>query len=386
MKKLAITSILILIALQTLGTMPQTCYGNPALSLKVIDAYFSPLAYPGSSNTDLYLVLNNTSGGAILYAIFNVTLPEGFVIKEPVVRLSGRINRGETFTVRFTGVFIPSNAQVGAYTVEVSVNAITTAYAFPETKTFDVQVQVEEAPPETPIMLAAVNTFYGGSPAPLLQSAKNVEVSVNLVNTLSETISSMIVNVTKTPPGVHVQAIRGTYINGMAPGGSCNVELTVDVDAEAPVGEDYFILNITYVKIVEEASITLNQEISVPVTVESFHSCMSDALEVVDSRWYEGTVGPNTYGAHLVVLVRNIYVDGLRGAVLELELPEGMRNALDNSSVVKAVPVSVQLPQPLQGQNLPEALSAILSAQQVSPTQTYSRGDILTFTATINLF
>jgi hypothetical protein len=111
------------------------------------------------------------------------------------------------------------------------------------------------------------------------------------------------------------------------------------------------------------------------------------ALELLDSRWYEGSVGPNTYGAHLIVLVRNVYVDGLHGAVLELNLPKGIFNSADNSSHVKATPLSVsaQLPQALQTQNLAEILNAFLSAQQASPTQVYSRGDVLTFMVSLNI-
>jgi hypothetical protein len=112
----------------------------------------------------------------------------------------------------------------------------------------------------------------------------------------------------------------------------------------------------------------------------------SSALEVLDARWYEGSVGLNTYGAHLIVLVRNVYVDGLHGAVLELELPEGVFNSVDNSSIVRATPLSVQVQLPLQQQSLAEILSAFLGAQQASPAQVYGRGDILTFMFSLNLF
>lgn len=617
-----------LIMLQALEFTPQARCGNPSLSFEVLDAYFSPLAYPGSSDTDLYLVLNNTSKADILYAIFNAALPYGFLIKESTVRVSERIIQGEIFTLRFSGVSIPSNAYVGKYPVTVTVNARTNGSTDWETTTLYAEVQVEAQMPEKPIMLAAVNILYEGAPAPLLPSARNVVVRAYFINTLPEAMSSMTVNVT-APSWILVRAVTGTYINGMTPGGSCYLDLTVDVNSSAPLGRSYLRLGITYVKIVNGASQTLSQEVRVPVTVESpqtyipevslaeahwgypdptpvykfsryapltltfvnngrysvqeviataesqelkainasnsVHcattlasgaSCTavlyfdvntdnpsatlrvtvsykftdfgvqieesrsftatlpiesypasdgslalmaygwqnnyyvfpntanatlqvtlanrapfpiggvnlklklprgmssrgaqeaeaylqgpvqslnaftasftvsvanvtpgsynatletdfivisggpgvrvrenftltiyvnddSSAFEVVDARWYEGTVGPYTYGAHLVILIRNLYVDGLKGPVLELKLPEGMKNAADNSSLVRATPLSLQTPQMMQAITPQEVLGAILSAQQASLPQAYSRGDILAFTATVNLY
>ncbi|MEM1539225.1 MAG: hypothetical protein QXW82_07195 [Candidatus Bathyarchaeia archaeon] len=627
LKRLIITATLALMIVQLIGIMPQQSYGSPALSFEVVDAYFSPAAYPGTSNTNLYMVLNNTSGSDILYAIFNVTLPEGFTIKEPTVRVSTRIGRGDFFTVRFTGVSIPLNAQPGPYIITVKVNA-TTASPTPETTEFSAQVLVETLPPEEPIMLAAVNVLYRGSPSPLLPSAKNVVIRIYLANKLAEAVNSMVLDVS-LPAGIYSRAIAGTYIEGMAPGGSCYVDVTVDVSPSAHIGRSYGQLDIMYTKTVSgtSTSIILSQLVDFPLTVESVHSYMpqvslleaywgspepapvytpsryvpltaifvnegrysvqevvvtafssdlrpikdselfaatlasgdsctgvlyfdvntskssvdvsfivsykftdfgvhiahsssftatlpvesypafesflslvaygwqnnynvfpmtenavfqvtlanrapypisgvkltlklpegmvskgknestayfdgplqsldtftvgftvsvgdvspgsynatlaadfiilsggpgvrqtenftltmdvnndSHSVELVDSRWYEGSVGPNTYGVHLMVLVRNVYVDVLKGAVLELELPEGIRNAADNSSIVRAAPLSMQLPQPLQAQSLPEILGSVLSAQQAAPVQAYSRGDILTFTATLNIF
>lgn len=625
-KKLTITVAITFIVMQFIGIMPHPSYCGPALSFKVLDGYFYPAAYPGTSNTNLYIVLNNTSDGDILYATFNATLPNGFTIKEPIVRISERIDQGEIFTIRFTGVSIPLNAQPGLYPVSISANATTTASPNSETTEFEVQVIVESQPPEEPIMLAAVNILYRGEPAPLLPSAKDVVVRIYLVNKLAEAIRSMILDVS-LPAGIYSRAIAGTYIEGMAPGGSCYVDIAVDVSSSAPVGRSYGRLDIAYVKMISETSIILSQSVNFPVTVESFHSyapqvslveaywgfpeptpvytlsryvpltaifvndgrysvqevvvtassselrpikdsdscaavlaggdsCTamlyfdintskqsvnvtftvsykftefgvhigysesftvtlliegypasesllslvasgwqnnynvfpmtenatfqitlanrapysmsgvkltlrlpegmtseggkesmayfegplqsldtftasfkvsigdvppgsynanltadfillsggpgtrrtenfilkihvnddSRAVELVGSGWYEGSVGPQTYGAHFVVLVRNVYVDVLKGAVLELELPRGIRNAADNSSMVKATPLSMQFPQTLQTQNFPEILRSVLSAQQASPAQTYSRGDILTFVATLNIF
>lgn len=599
----------------------------PTISLRVVNAYFSPASYPGSINTNLYVVLENNGSCAINSANFNVTLPENFTVENPRANV-GFVNKGDRFTLTFTGVTIPVNAGLGTYNITICADCSARTedgVTYSSSTLIEAFVSVEEPPPEEPIMVANINTLYNGAPAPLLPSARNIVLRIHLINKLPDTISAMSVNA-MLPSGIFVRAISGTYINGMAPGGTSYVDLTLDVDSGIEIGLAAGILDITYLRIVSGSSFLMNQTVNFPVNVESAHSYLSElalveaywgypdpapaystsryvpltirlvnngrfdvqgvvinassaslmpikdsdaiavavasggsctavlyfdvntdelsipveihvnykftefgtyinvfrnftasmlvesypasesiltlvsagwqnnvnvfprtsnatfqvtlanrapfsisgvnlklklpygvsskgldeatayiggpvrslatftasftvsvgdispgnydadlivdcillsggpgvrrieefaiqigvnddtfALEVVDARWYEGSVGPNTYGAHLIILVRNVYVDGLHGALLKLELPDGIYNSADNSSSVNGAPLSVQLQLPLQTQNLAEILNAFLSAQQASTAQVYSRGDILTFMFSLNL-
>ncbi|MEM3695072.1 MAG: hypothetical protein QXJ11_03840 [Candidatus Bathyarchaeia archaeon] len=600
----------------------------PPISLRVVDAYFSPASYPGSVDTNLYVILENNGSCAINSANFNVSLPENFTTGNPRANV-GLINVGDRFTLTFTGVTIPVDAGFGTYSVLIHADCSARTddgVTYSNSTSIEALVVVESPPPEEPIMVANVNTLYNGAPAPLLPSARNVVLRIYLINRLPDTISAMSVNAT-LPSGIFVRAISGTYINGMAPGGTCYVDLTLDVDPETEIGLAVGMLNITYLRIVSGSSFLMNQTVSFPVNVESAHGYLSElafaeaywgypdpapaystsrympltirlvnngrfdvrgivvnassphltsikdsdasattvtsggscttvlyfdintdestvpveihvkytfaefgthinifrnftapmpiesypasesilslvsaewqnninvfprtsnatyqvtlanrspfsisglnlklvlpsgmsskglseatayiegpvrslatftasftvsvgnissgnydadlfvdcillsggpgvrrveefkvqigvnddmfALEVVDTRWYEGSVGPNTYGAHLAILVRNVYVDGLHGAMLKLELPDGIYNSADNTSKATAAPLSVQLQLPLQTQNLADILNAFLSAQQASTAQVYGRGDILTFMFSLNIF
>ncbi|MEM1536303.1 MAG: hypothetical protein QXT10_03675 [Candidatus Bathyarchaeia archaeon] len=599
----------------------------PDISLRVIDAYFSPSPYPGSVDTNLYVVLEN-NGSTINSVYFNLTRLNGFIVKNPRASV-GLVNRGDRFTITFTGVSIPPDASVGTYFAEIYSDCSARTedgVAYTKTANLTAPVKVEAPPPEQPVQVAAVNTLYGGSPAPLLPSSRGVVLRVYLINRLPDAINAMIVNV-KLPGGIELRAISGTYMNGMASGGTCFVDLTVDVDSNINLARYNGTLDITYFKIAGGSSFPMNQTVSFSISVESPHSHVSElmlveaywgypdpmpvystsryvpltlkfantgrypiwgvvvnassqhlrpikdseacattvasggsctavlyfdmnttaptipvkvsasylftefgahislvrdftaclliesypasesilsivnagwqnnlnvfpktsnatyqvtlanrapyslgginlklklpsgmtskgqseatayiegpirslasftasftitvgdvppgsykanltvdcvmssggpgvrrveefnvqvtvnddgaALELLETRWYEGTVGPYTYGAHLIIMIRNVYVDGLRGAMLELELPGGFRNAVDNSTRVKTPPLSVQLPQQLQALNLAEILNAFFSAQYAGPTQVYGRGDILTFMVSLNIF
>jgi hypothetical protein len=600
----------------------------PPIALRVVEAYFSPASYPGSSSTNLYVVLENAGYNSISSANFKIELPENFAVENPRAS-SGLVNRGDRFTLTFSGISISPNVQVGVYSalLFVDANARTEdGVSYSSSISLNVPVHVENPPIEEPLMVAAVNTLYNGDPSPLLPSARNVVLRVYLVNKLAEALSALSVNV-MLPGEFHVRAVSGTYINGISPGGSCFVDITVEVDSGAVPKIYEGKLQFTYLKMVGGSSFLTEQTVSLHVNVESFHSYVPEislvnaywgspeptpaystsryvpltvrlinqgrysiegvfinasspmlrpiknyetcsatlapgafctavlyfdletealnvqlevtanykftaygthvdvfrsfnvslpvesypasgsvltlvdagwlnsvyvfpktanatyqitlanrspysiagvnlelklptglysswgnkakayfdgpvrslasftvsfkisvgdvppksyianltvdclilsggpgvkrvenftifmavvddesALQVLDSRWYEGSVGPYTYGAHLIVLVRNVYVDGLKGAVLEINLPRGIYNSADNSSIVKATPVGLQLPQSLQAQNVMEVLTALLNAPQASQTQQYNRGDVLGFTAALNLF
>ncbi|MEM3055070.1 MAG: hypothetical protein QXM52_05135, partial [Candidatus Bathyarchaeia archaeon] len=257
----------------------------PTVSLRVVDAYFSPAAYPGSVDTNLYVVLENNGSNTINSANFNVTLPDGFTVKNPWAS-TGLVNKGDRFTLTFTGVAIPVNALVGAYiaTIYADCSARTDdGVAYSNVVPLNVPVMVENPPPEQPIMVASVNTLYNGAAAPLLPSARGVVLRVYLINRLPDTISAMAVIAT-LPNGMAVRGVSGTYINGMAPGGTCFVDLTVDVNFSMDLGENVGELNITYLKIVSGASFLMNQAIYFPINVESAHSYISE-LVFVEAYW-----------------------------------------------------------------------------------------------------
>jgi hypothetical protein len=601
----------------------------PSISLRVVDSYLSPAAYPGSSDTNLYIILENVGDSAINSANFNLSLPKGFTVKNPKASV-GLVNKGERFTLTFSGISIPIGASTGVYTAEVYVDAsmrTDDGVTYNTTTTLNVQFSVTSPPREDPIVISYVSVMYQGEEAPLLPSARGVTIRIGLMNRLSDAIGAMSI-IPVLPDGMEVRSISGTYANGMAAGGSSFVDVTVDVDSTVKPGQYDCWLSISYVKLVSGASFISYQNVRFQVTVESFHSYVPElaissaywgspnpnpayensryipltlsfinngrydivggfinvsskylrpikssetlparlmpgssasitlyfdvnasvevipieisanytfdefgthievfrrftvnlpvekypasssrllivssgwqnnysvfpktdnatyqvtianrtpfsiggvslllklpkgmtsngrgeadayvegpvrslstftasftisigevqpgrynatliadfmvlsggpgvryveeynltinvcddarAVEFVDSRWYEGAVGPNTYGAHLVISIRNNYVDNMRGAILELNLPNGISNSHDNSSYVRITPISAGAAGFIQQSQIPiSTLEEFLSAYQTGAPQTFSRGDILTFVATLNVF
>ncbi|MBS7617643.1 hypothetical protein KEJ25_03430 [Candidatus Bathyarchaeota archaeon] len=608
-------------------TIAISVYDYPGIFLRVVDGYLSPATYPGSSDTNLYVLLENTGDSTINSASFNLSLPKGFIADNSKATV-GLVNKGERFTLTFSGVSIPIDASIGVYTAEVYVDAsmrTEDGVAYNDATTFNVQFSVTTPPREDPIMISYVSVTYRGEAAPLLPSARGVTLRIGLINRLSDVIGAMSI-IPLLPNGMEATSISGTYVNGMGAGGSSFIDITVDVDSTVKPGQYDGLLSISYVKIVSGASFLAYQNVRFQITVESFHSyvpelaisstywgspnpnpayessqytpltlsfinkgrydivggfvnvsskylrtvkgsetlptrlmpgssasvtlyfdinasikfipievsvdyifdefgthievtrrfiinlpiekypasngklsivdsgwqnnysvfpetdnatyqvtianrtpfsigginlilklpegmtssgrdetnayiegpirslstftasfiisvgktqpgkyngtlivdfivlsggpgvkCIEEydltisicddcqAVEFIDSRWYEGAVGPNTYGAHLLVSIRNNYVDNMRGVVLELNLPNGIFNSHDNSSYVKIAPVSGEVAGLIQQMQIP-TLEELLSIYQVEAPQTFSRGNILTFVVSVNIF
>jgi len=600
----------------------------PAIQLRVIDAYLSPSSSPGSVNTNLYVLMENTGESSIRSADFELHMPSDFTVNNPRTRV-GVVNSGDRFTITFSGVSVPLDARIGQYSASIYIDATMVTednVVYNANKTLsNVGFYVASPPKEDPIIISSVSALYQGSPAPLLPSANGLTIRIVMINRLPEAISGMIIKLVP-PDGITIRSISGTYVNGMAPGGSCHLDVTIDVSPEARVGRRIIPLNISYVRIISGSSYMAEQSLNVIVTIESPHSyvpeislvsaywgspnptpvydgsqyvpltlrfindgrydivgarieaestfldpvknsetlaarltpgsyasatlyfnvnadegriplnilvnyffeefgvhlnvtrvfevylpvekysasasnlavvssgwqnnynvfprtenatyqvtlanrspfsiggiflslklpenisssgdayiegpirslgtftalfmvsvgylqpgtynatliadfillsggpgirCVeefnltiainddSQAVEFISAGWYEGSVGPNTYGAHLIISLRNNFVDSMRGTILELNLPEGLLNALDNTSYIKLSPISTALlgaSQPIQIQDLSRLISAYSGAAQIGAvTQTFSRGDILTFVANIHI-
>lgn len=602
----------------------------PEIDLKIIDAYLSPAEYPGSANTNLYILMENTGESAIVSADLEVSLPSGFTINNAKVRI-GAVNINERFTVTFSGITIPLNASEASYTAYINIDATLRTddnVNYEKNALIRAQFEVTTPPREEAIIASSLAVLYQGSPAPLLPSAKGITIRVTLANRLPEAINAIII-APDFPSGFILRSISGTYVDGMPPGGSCIIDIIVDVNSDIDYGIYIIPLNLRYVRIVSGASYIAEQKLNIQVFVESPHTyipeialvsaywgspnpspvyegskyapltlrfinngrydiiggvvkvssqylggvkssetlaarltpgssssvtlyfnveaglketpvniyvnyifsefgayievsrrfevyleveenpastsnmevvsygwqnnynvfpntinaiyevtvanrapfpasgiklmlklpknmtfngcdeadayvdgpirslatftasftisvggvqpgeynatltidfllssggpgvrciekfnlsiCVKDdkhAVEFISSEWYERTVGPETYGAHLIATFRNNYVDSMKGAVLELILPSGIINVADNSSLVKATPISsqaLQLIQPTQISDLNRILSQYLGASQAISSQTFSRGDLLTFIMNLHI-
>ncbi|MEM1989080.1 MAG: hypothetical protein QW782_00385 [Candidatus Bathyarchaeia archaeon] len=282
----------------------------PSLALSVIDAYLSPASYPGSVDTNLYVLIENSGESDIVSARFTVILPEGFRISNSRASV-GTVYAGERFTITFTGISVPLDARIGAHSATIHVDAsmrTDDGVNYNSLGAVAVGFLVSDVPKENPIVISSVSVLYRGSPAPLLPSARGVTVRVTLINRLPDPIGGISATI-EPPNGIIVRGVSGTYANGMAPGGSCFIDITVDVSPDIKPGLVEFIVNLLYVKIVSDTSYMGEQRLRVNVAVETPHSYVPE-MSLVSAYWGSPSPTPAYNGSRYVPLTLRFINNG----------------------------------------------------------------------------
>jgi len=104
---------------EVLSPIVITVYSYPQPEFGVVNVYWSPDAYPGTSSTSMYIVVRNSGNAAILSGSGKVKYPSGVVFPSEVSVNIGAINRGDMYTIQVSGLSIYRNATPGTYLAEL---------------------------------------------------------------------------------------------------------------------------------------------------------------------------------------------------------------------------------------------------------------------------
>jgi len=194
----------------------------------------------------------------------------------------------------------------------------------------------------------------------------------------------------------------GNVVRSYVPGPvSSNQEVSlqfiVSVDESVKPGRYLAKLELTYVIDVGGSSMVKTDSLIVPIIINK----IEHGVEYVTSGWYGTVAEPMTYGNLFYVVFRNVDFPEIKGVIAELKLPNGIVSSLTNESIVNMTPsiVTTQIPYLTQGigrgvtsSQLELILKAVggmarQQAQSIEPytSPTYTRGDLLVFTAKLNI-
>ncbi len=284
--------------------------GYPGAQLSFVEAYLNPAAYPGSVDTDLYVVLENSGESSIVSGILTIELPRGFIISNPKASV-GAVNSGDRFTVRFSDILVPQDAATGTYDAliyaDLSMRTRDNVY-YNSMAHIPIEFEVTEVLKEDPIIVSSVSVIYQGSPAPLLPSARGMTIRVAFTNRLPETVGSIAV-VPRPPSGITIRSLSGTYANGIPPGGSCFLDMIVDVDEVIKPGLINIPLDMSYVRIVSDSSFIGKQSTSVGVVIESPHAYLPE-LSLISAYWGSPNPSPTYAGSRYTPLTMRLMNGG----------------------------------------------------------------------------
>lgn len=209
-----------------------------------------------------------------------------------------------------------------------------------------------------------------------------LQVSNNLPFTLAGVNITMIL-----PEGFSFDGKKSwTYYiaNPLQPYGSAQASFSIDVGNVEP-GRYKALVIIDYVAQTGGPGKRMVDYGEVNLTVTG----MSSPVEVVNTRWAEGSPDVHAYGASLLITLRNIEVDSMSSPVLIVELPDGIRFSYTNTSVAAVIPGTPQPAIPPQAITSPQELIQYITSLQQQQSQStrvaIGKGETITFTLPLNL-
>ncbi len=120
-----------------------------------------------------------------------------------------------------------------------------------------------------------------------------------------------------------------------------SVELRIPVNVSSTVKPGMIDATLVLVYTVDAPGVEWRHVTRIPLQIRV--DSVEDALQVVRAYWVGGAVRGGTAGAKLRIVVRNNLVAQLKGAIVSIRLPPGMRDALMNTSIAVTTPGGSQL-------------------------------------------
>lgn len=366
---------------------------EPVLNIKVSRTYWSAgEVYPGSRGAVLNIVIENHDVVDIRDAVVSIHLPRGF---QPSIQSASNIAipRGSLTTVSFTGISIDINIAPGEYPATIviegfAIDPSTTTYFYFTTK-YTTSIVVSKQTYEQGLILVDSGWLNNW---PVYPNTENATLQVVLGNKWPYRLHAIEVKLL-LPQGFHGENHETTvftYIPGpINPRQEITIQFTLSIDDIQP-GIYNASLRVSYVLEAGIIDTRIQEEFKIPILVNNPHNSIKPLL----AQWIGKSPEPPEYGAILMVAFRNELNPVLKGAVLELELPEGFLASDTNTTRITSIALNTNILQQLQlqppgttGLVIPPQLIQQLLSQtiQQSATSVFNYGDVLYFYLKLNV-
>ncbi len=228
---------------------------------------------------------------------------------------------------------------------------------------------------------------------PVYPHTENATFQVTLSNRWPYQVSGITLQLVLPNGFGEVYGKNITYVAGPIQSlASFTASFTINVGDVKP-GTYKAKLLVDYVVETGGPRLRVHEEHAVNIIVNS----LKNALTILDPTWVSGSPEPGSYGAILRIKIRDNSIPSINGPILEVRLPPGIYCSVNNATSVKLAPSTMEIgTTPLLGRegvtasqsSAQEILSILTSLQQASGqtvSQSFSEGNILSFTIPLNI-
>jgi len=276
---------------------------RPSLYIELLDYGWSRTSvYQNTSRASIYVILRSYSKDIISQIIASLELINTISStgsRYVVSTTTSNINYGDSVRISFDNIEINTSVLDAKLHIKATLTSGSVRYL--AEKNFDLKINTVK---EKILEISYVQTLYQGNPAPLLASARDVVLRIGFVNRLPEPISSVSPSI-ETPDLIIVRGVGGTCLSGVGGGGSCYIDLYLDVSEKIQPGTQKINISLDIYKNVEGSSVSIAREMfTIPIVVEDPMK-YSGAPEIISVYW--GTTSPTpvfNYSRYVPMTIR----------------------------------------------------------------------------------
>lgn len=281
---------------------------DPVLNVEVLDAgWVSGIAYRNSSRLTPYITLVSYTRDSLASTLIrlrpvNAKLSDGSA--EAAIAIVDPVPYGSSLTVRLPTLEVSGTEE------PVEVELIVTSLVRYGQTVYNASRRLRVGLPlvsERVLVTSWSHVEYGGSPSPLLPTARGVRVSVLLTNLRPEPVSVTGIKVAP-PQGIRVLGMEGDCTRAaLAGGGTCGLYIVLDVQEDVEPRTYMLPVEVEYVKIVSGAALYGVEHLTVPLTVDHLGEHLPDirVLEVFWGVQQPTPAFPNSRYVPMTLVVQN---------------------------------------------------------------------------------
>jgi len=294
-----------------------------SLNITIIDSgWISNIVTGSTYGASVYVSLQSYSIDTITSITASLGVNPRIAIalgKNGVVSYTSRIiNYGDIVTLTFDGIDIVCRDCVDV-DIYINISVVKSIGSSYYTARDSYRFKLRLVKELSSFKVVSLNTYYSGNPTPILPSARNIYISIDIANVRPYDISWIkpeIIHITNNM--IRINSIEGSCLSGVARGGVCNLVLNVDVDERIQPGKHTIILNLTYALYIRNTVAVSSEIIDIP-------------LAVADYSYYRPYIKPSTWYWGIQTPIRAL--PGQRNAPLTIVFINNGRYRVDDVEV-----------------------------------------------------
>ena len=261
---------------------------DPANRIEIIDYGWDQVtAYENTTRASVYVLVRSFLKQSIYTIVAELELLNALSSQGSSVITSTyttTINYGDVARIVFRGIEISGQRILRAVLrLHAVVGTQDLRYNISLSREIDLETIRESV-----LEISYIYSMYQGTSAPILPSARGVTLRIGFVNTKPETVSSISFSVSM-PQQIISRGVEGTCLSGSPAGGTCYLDLYLDIDDSARPG--IYVINVStrIYKIVSNSLLSTDQVFSIPIEIEDPSRYVG---EPVIAAIYWGTTSP----------------------------------------------------------------------------------------------